>query len=121
MFKFLNPAKHITRLPENEIPSVYNKNRIKVFIGIFVGYAGYYLVRKNFALVIPDLIQEGFTKSELGFALSGVSIAYGISKFFMGNVSDRSNSRIQMLYRYHKLKFLPGFLLICIHCFFPKP
>jgi len=96
MFKFLNPAKHITRLPENEIPSVYNKNRIKVFIGIFVGYAGYYLVRKNFALVIPDLIQEGFTKSELGFALSGVSIAYGISKFFMGNVSDRSNSRIFM-------------------------
>jgi len=96
MFKFLSPAKHITRLPENEIPSTYNKNRIKVFIGIFVGYAGYYLVRKNFALVIPDLIEEGYTKLELGFALSGVSIAYGISKFFMGNVSDRSNARIFM-------------------------
>jgi OPA family glycerol-3-phosphate transporter-like MFS transporter len=96
MFNFLKPAKHIARLPEEEIPSAYKKHRLKVFIGIFMGYAGYYLVRKNFALVIPDLINEGFTKSELGFALSGVSIAYGISKFFMGNVSDRSNPRIFM-------------------------
>ena len=96
MFKFLSPAKHIDRLPEAKIDSAYKRNRLKVFIGIFVGYAGYYLVRKNFALVIPDLIQEGFTKLELGFALSGVSIAYGVSKFFMGNVSDRSNPRIFM-------------------------
>lgn len=96
MFKFLRPAKHIDRLPEAEIDSAYKRNRLKVFIGIFVGYAGYYLVRKNFALVIPNLIDQGFTKSELGFALSGVSIAYGISKLFMGNVSDRSNPRIFM-------------------------
>lgn len=96
MFDFLKPAKHIARIPEEEIPSAYKEHRLKVFIGIFIGYAGYYLVRKNFALVIPDLINEGFTKSELGFALSGVSIAYGISKFFMGNVSDRSNPRIFM-------------------------
>jgi MFS transporter, OPA family, glycerol-3-phosphate transporter len=30
----------------------------------------------------------------LGIALSGVSIAYGISKFLMGNLSDRSNARL---------------------------
>jgi len=96
MFEFLKPAKHIPRLAQDEIPSAYKRNRLKVFIGIFIGYAGYYLVRKNFALVIPDLIEEGFTKSELGFALSGVSIAYGLSKFFMGNLSDRSNPRIFM-------------------------
>lgn len=96
MLEFLKPAKHIPRLPEDQIQSVYKKNRLKVFIGIFIGYAGYYLVRKNFALVIPDLIEEGYTKYELGFALSGVSIAYGLSKFFMGNLSDRSNPRIFM-------------------------
>lgn len=63
-------------------------------MGIFVGYAGYYLVRKNFSLAIPDLINEqGFSKGELGIALSAVSIAYGLSKFLMGNVSDRSNPR----------------------------
>jgi len=96
MFDFLKPAKHVPRLPKEQIPSAYKRNRLKVFIGIFIGYAGYYLVRKNFALAIPDLIEEGFTKSELGFALSGVSIAYGLSKFFMGNLSDRSNPKIFM-------------------------
>lgn len=96
MFDFLRPAKHIPRLATEQISSAYKNNRLKVFIGIFIGYAGYYLVRKNFALVIPDLIQEGFTKSELGFVLSGVSIAYGLSKFFMGNLSDRSNPKVFM-------------------------
>jgi OPA family glycerol-3-phosphate transporter-like MFS transporter len=51
-------------------------------------------VRKNFSLVIPDLVERGFTKGQLGIALSGVSIAYGLSKFLMGNLSDRSNARI---------------------------
>ena len=83
MFDFLRPAKHVPRLATEQISSAYKNNRLKVFIGIFIGYAGYYLVRKNFALAIPNLIEEGFTKSELGFALSGVSIAYGLSKFFM--------------------------------------
>lgn len=71
----------------------YKKLRLQVFLGIFIGYAGYYLVRKNFALAIPDLIEQGYTKLELGFALSGVAIAYGLSKFLMGNVSDRSDAR----------------------------
>ena len=78
--------------------SLYKKMRFQVFIGIFVGYAGYYLVRKNFALAIPNLIDQGFSKLELGFALSGVSIAYGLSKFLMGNISDRSNC--QKFYAY---------------------
>jgi len=75
----------------------YTRMRWQVFLGIFVGYAGYYLVRKNFTLVMPYLIETGeFTKTELGIALSGVSIAYGLSKFLMGSVSDRSNSRYFM-------------------------
>lgn len=73
---------------------VYEKLRWQVFIGIFLGYAGYYLVRKNFSLVMPDLIDQGYSKTDLGFAISGVSIAYGLSKFIMGYVSDRSNARI---------------------------
>lgn len=71
----------------------YARMRLQVFIGIFVGYAGYYLVRKNFALVMPDLAAQGYSKADLGLALSGVSIAYGFSKFIMGYVSDRSNAR----------------------------
>ena len=52
---------------------------------------------------MPYLIEEkGFSKGELGVALSAVSIAYGISKFIMGSVSDRANPRY----------FLPACLLL---------
>ncbi len=92
-FKLFPPPPHLPLLAKEQINKVYQSNRTKVFLGIFIGYAGYYLVRKNFSLAMPDLIAQGYSKAELGLALSGVSIAYGISKFLMGNVSDRSNAR----------------------------
>ncbi len=93
MINFLKPAAHKELLPEKEIDKNYKKLRLQVFLGIFFGYAGYYLVRKNFSLAMPNLIEQGFSRGELGIALSGVSIAYGFSKFFMGNLSDRSDAR----------------------------
>src|SRR5690606_15818564 len=92
------PAPHIEQLPLNRIDPEYKRLRWQVFMGIFIGYAGYYLVRKNFSLAMPDLIELGYSKADLGFALSGVSIAYGLSKFLMGNVSDRSNARTFMTF-----------------------
>ena len=93
---FPKPAAHQPLLPDDKVKSIYSKERIKVFIGIFVGYAAYYFVRKNFSFAIPDLQLEengGFSKKELGFAFSALSIAYGFSKFLMGNISDRSDAR----------------------------
>lgn len=94
MLQFLKPAPHKAKLPDSEIDATYKKLRWQVFVGIFVGYAGYYLVRKVFSMVMPDLIEQGFTKGQLGLALSAISIAYGLSKFVMATVSDRSNARI---------------------------
>jgi OPA family glycerol-3-phosphate transporter-like MFS transporter len=94
MLNFLNPPQAKPLIPSDKVDNTYTQLRWQVFIGIFVGYAGYYLVRKNFTLVMPDLIDQGYTKLELGIALSGVSIAYGLSKFIMGTVSDKSNARI---------------------------
>jgi len=96
MFTFLKPAKHKERLPKDQIDSTYKENRLKVFLGIFIGYAGYYLVRKNFSLAMPELEKAGYTKEELGLVLAALAIAYGISKFIMGNLSDRSNPRYFM-------------------------
>jgi len=93
---FLKPPAHRKPLPEDEVDDSYRRLRLQVFIGIFVGYAGYYLVRKNFTLAMPYLIEQGYSKTDLGLALSGVSIAYGLSKFIMGSVSDRSNARTFM-------------------------
>lgn len=96
MIGFLKPAAHRDLLHEDDHHSAYRRLRLQVFIGIFVGYAGYYLVRRNFTLAMPYLIEAGYSRADLGFALSGVSIAYGLSKFIMGNVSDRSNARLFM-------------------------
>src|SRR5688572_7174330 len=73
----------------------YRRHRRSVFAGIFVGYAAYYLVRNNLALAIPDILAEHpeHSKAALGTALTGLSIAYGTSKFLMGAISDRSNPK----------------------------
>lgn len=92
-------------MQKDKVDATYHRLRLQVFLGIFIGYAGYYLLRNNFSIAIPGLLKEGFSKAELGFALSAVSLAYGISKFVMGIISDRSDARI----------FLPlGLLLVSI-------
>lgn len=93
MLNIFKPAPHKNRIPTKKIDPLYRRLRWQIFFGIFFGYAAYYLVRKNFALAIPYLVEQGFSKGDLGFALSGISIAYGLSKFIMGLVSDRSNPR----------------------------
>ncbi len=82
--------------PEQTGPAAdarYKRLRLQVFLGIFIGYAGFYIVRKNFSMAIPMLAPFGFEKGELGIVLSMNAIAYGFSKFLMASVSDRSNAR----------------------------
>lgn len=95
MIGFLKQPPFIERIKDQKlIDSLYKSNRMKVFIGIFIGYAAYYLVRKNFSFIMPVLEEHGYTKASLGFAFSANAIAYGFSKFVMGNVSDKSNPKV---------------------------
>ena len=94
MLSMFRPAAHQPLLPSSQQDSVYRRLRWQIFLGIFIGYAGYYLVRKNFSLAMPYLVEQGYSRGDLGFAMSGVAIAYGLSKFLMGVVSDRSNPRV---------------------------
>ncbi len=94
MARFFDPPAPKPQLPEDRIPKVYNSMRWKVFIGAFLGYAGYYLVRKNLSLAAPGMIEGGLiNEAQVGIAMSAVSIAYAFSKFIMGSVSDRSDAR----------------------------
>ena len=95
MISFLKPAQSISPLPADRIDPEYRRLRWQVFAGIFVGYAAFYLVRNNFALALPSILKAHpeFTKVQLGWAITSLSVAYGISKFIMGSVSDRSNPR----------------------------
>ncbi len=106
MVSFLRPAQALPPLPAEVVDPTYRRLRWQVFVGIFVGYAAFYLVRKNFSLAMPDVLKAypQYNKAQLGTALTGLSMAYGVSKFLMGAVSDRSNPRF----------FMPlGLLLSC--------
>lgn len=98
MIGFLKPAAFAVPLPPDQVDPCYRRLRRRVYLGIFVGYAGYYLVRNNLALAIPDLLAEHpeYSKAELGTALTALSVAYGLSKFLMGSISDRSNPKFFM-------------------------
>lgn len=91
----LRPAAPVAPLPPERADAEYRRLRRQVFLGIFVGYAAFYLVRKNFALAMPDILRDypQYSKAALGSAMTGLSVAYGVSKFIMGSVSDRSNPR----------------------------
>jgi MFS transporter, OPA family, glycerol-3-phosphate transporter len=84
-----------TEQPVDRHHAEYRRLRRQVFVAIYVGYAAYYLVRMNLSLAIPDILREhpGYTKAQLGTAMTALAIAYGLSKFLMGSVSDRSNPR----------------------------
>lgn len=107
MFGPFKPAPHIAELPAEKIDSTYKRLRWQVFAGIFFGYAAYYFVRANFDLAQPGLIQQGlYTKAQLGVIGSAAGLAYGLSKFVMAGMSDRSNPRV----------FLPFGLLLSGLC-----
>ena len=94
MANFFTPPQAKPLLPKEKIDKVFKSMRFKVFLGSFLGYAAYYLVRKNLSLAAPDMIAEGLIdKQGVGIAASAVSIAYAFSKFVMGTLSDRSDAR----------------------------
>lgn len=97
MSNFLTPPAFKPEQTGPEADARYRKLRWQVFLGIFIGYAGFYIVRKNFSMAIPALAPFGFDKGELSIVLSMNAIAYGFSKFIMASISDRSDAR----------KFLP--------------
>ena len=94
MMEFFNPPAPAQRVPADRIDTEYRRLRLRVFLGAFVGYAAYYLVRKNLSLAAPGMISEGLLdKESAGVAMAGIPIAYAFSKFIMGSLSDRSDAR----------------------------
>ena len=90
---FLTPPAFKPEQTGPEADEKYRRLRWQVFLGIFIGYAGFYIVRKNFSMAIPMLAPFGFEKGELSLVLSMNAIAYGFSKFLMASISDRSNAQ----------------------------
>lgn len=102
MGNFFAPPAFKLEMRGPEADARYKALRWQVFIGAFIGYAAFYIVRKNFSMAIPLLEPFGIDKGELGLVLGMNAVAYALSKFLMGSVSDRSDAR----------KFLPLGLIL---------
>lgn len=94
---FFGAAPHIARLPEEEIRRQYPRYRWRIMEATFIGYSTFYLVRNNLAVVAKDMQAAlHYDSSMIGSILAITAITYGLGKFVMGAVSDRSNPRTFM-------------------------
>ncbi|PIU20643.1 MAG: glycerol-3-phosphate transporter [Elusimicrobia bacterium CG08_land_8_20_14_0_20_59_10] len=97
LFDIYKPAPFTEPLPKEKIESTYTRMRWKMMLSVFAGYAFFYFVRNTFSLAKPYLIKDyGMSKGDVGLIATALAISYGLSKFIMGNVSDRSNPRYFM-------------------------
>jgi OPA family glycerol-3-phosphate transporter-like MFS transporter len=70
---------------------------MQILQATFFGYAAFYLVRNNFSVVAKDMkAVMAYSDVQLGNILAVTAITYGLGKFVMGALSDRSNPRIFM-------------------------
>lgn len=96
---FFAAAPHIPRLPNDEARRLYPRYRWRVMEATYIGYATYYLVRNNFSVVAKDMEAAiGYNDSQIGSILAITAISYGLGKFLMGAVSDRSNPKVFMAF-----------------------
>lgn len=91
------PAPHIARLPEAEVRRQYPRYRWRIMEATFIGYAMFYLVRNNLSPVAKEVQSAlGYDKDMIGTIMAATALSYGLGKFLLGALSDRSNPRVFM-------------------------
>jgi OPA family sugar phosphate sensor protein UhpC-like MFS transporter len=94
----LRAAPHAEEIKDPElVKKQYKYWRFRIFYSMYFGYVLYYFTRKGMAAVTPALkMQLGFDEVQIGNLTTVFALAYGISKFTCGVISDRSNPRYFM-------------------------
>ncbi|QSB52135.1 MFS transporter [Leuconostoc falkenbergense] len=94
-FKFLMAAPDATqKVPQEKIAATYKWRQAGVLFSAVVGYIGYYIIRLIFTTEQNDIMKAyHFTTADIGLVLACFGVGYGISKLFMGALSDKSNPR----------------------------
>ena len=66
----------------------------RTIIVTMIGYAVFYLVRKNFSFAMPGLAAEfNITKTQLGLFLTLHGVIYGLSRYVVGIITDRNSAK----------------------------
>ena len=108
-WRLFAPPPPAPPLPPDDVERLYPWYRWRALEATFIGYAMYYLVRNNLSVVALDVQDSlGYSKAMIGRILAITALSYGLSKFLMGSVSDRSDPR----------KFMAAGLLLSAICNF---
>lgn len=91
MRNIYKPARAITQLPATLVEKLYPQWRLRMFLVAYIGYFAYYFGRSTFD--VSKQYITTLTTAEMGVIGAALGVAYGLSKFIMGNFSDRSNPR----------------------------
>lgn len=69
--------------------------RYRIFAITWLAYAGFYLCRRNFSVVMPLLQRDlGYTNFQLANIIFGYSLFYSLGQFVFGPLADRFGSRL---------------------------
>ena len=91
------PAAAVMLTDPAEIKAKHVYWERRMIIATIIGYATYYLVRKNLSMAMPVMEKDlGISKADLGLFLTLHGVLYGVSKFANGFFGDRSNVRTFM-------------------------
>lgn len=98
LFDWMKPPPNIAEIEDEDVVKKrYKYWRLRIFLGMYIGYTFFYFTRKSFTFAMPTLMVDlGLDKSDLGILGSILAITYGGSKFFSGMLADRSNPRYFM-------------------------
>jgi len=100
---------HAARVPDARVAALYPWYRWRALEATFLGYATYYLLRDNVPVVAVEMRNElRYTNEMIGDIIAVTALCYGLSKFLMGALSDRSDAR----------KFMASGLLLTALCNF---
>lgn len=96
-----NSTELIGRHVDDATAKKFKQWQIRTIFGSMIGYALYYIVRKNLSMAIPGMEADAalhFSKADLGIFLTLNGVVYGISKFANGFLGDRLNARYFMMF-----------------------
>ena len=86
------PPPSAQKVPPERVAGVYKRKRIWVLAVTMIGYATFYLVRKNLPMAMHSMETDlGISKEQLGAFLTIHGLLYGVSKFFNGFLADRAH------------------------------
>ncbi len=96
--RLFEPAPHLAEIQDKEeIRKNYKYWRIRIFYSMYIGYVFYYFTRKSFTFAAAAMKRElGMDEVQIGLIGTVFALAYGMSKFTSGILSDRSNPRYFM-------------------------